>query len=195
MRKQRGIADLRLVVIGSIVILGLISGIVFGVTHYLSGVRAEAKAAGRSECDAAYKGRDNEQLRAALGRVKELEEAAREAERKYGVAIAEIQAKLKKEQANGKDAEERILADVAAGKYRVRGEAFQAGSCPAVSGGSAGSAAGAGATGSDGATACKLSRAAESDILAIGRDANETARILAAAQAVIVQDRITCNGP
>lgn len=195
MRNQAGFADIWLVAIWAIVLLGLVSGIVFGVTHYLSGVRAEAMAAGKAECDAAYKARDNAQLRTALGRVKELEEAAREAERKHGLATAAIQSKLSKEIANGKAAEQRILADIGSGKLRVRGSAFQTGSCPAVGDRGAVGTAGAGTAGSDATAACKLSPEAERVVLAIGRDADETALQLAAAQAMIAQDRLTCNGP
>lgn len=193
MRRQRG--GILLYLAAAIAILALISGIVFGVTHYLSGVRAEAFAAGKDTCDAAYKGRDNTQLQTALARVKTLEDEARVAEYDYNKRVAAIQRQLEREKANGKAAEDRILADVAAGKYRVRGDAFQAGGCPAISGGSQGRPVSAGAAGSDGAAACKLSAEAERSVLDIGRDANETARILAAAQAIIAEDRRLCGQP
>lgn len=194
MKRQRGaIARVWLYLAGALLVLGAIWGIAATVSGYLSSVRAEAAKAGRDECDAAYKLRDNAQLREAMDRVKTLEDAARATEREHAAALTEITAKLAKEKAHGRAAEKRILADIASGKLRVRASAFYAGACPADSGGSAAGAPGAGAGGSDAPEACDLSAAARSDLLAVGRDADDTARQLAAAQAVIVEDRRVCG--
>lgn len=194
MNRQRGaIAMVWLYLAGVLLVLGAIWGITATVSGYLTDVRAEAAKAGRDECDAAYKLRDNEQLRDALDRVKALEDAARKTEREHAEAITTITGKLLMEKANVQAAENRILSDIASGKLRVRAGAFYASACPAVSGGSAASPPGAGAGGSDGAAACQLSAAAQSDLLAIGRDADDTASQLAAAQAVIVEDRRVCG--
>jgi hypothetical protein len=194
MNRQRGVIATRwLYLAGALLVLGAIWGITATVSGYLTGVRAEAAKAGRDECDAAYKLRDNAQLRKAMDRVKALEDAARATEREHAAALIEITAKLAKEKAHGRAAEKRILADIASSKLRVRAGAFYTPACPAVDSGSAAGPPGAGAGGSDAPEACDFSAAARSDLLAIGRDADDTARQLAAAQAVIIEDRRVCG--
>jgi hypothetical protein len=194
MKRQRGvIATGWLYLAGVLLVLGAIWGITATASSYLEGVRAEAVKAGRDECDAAYKLRDNAQLRTALDRVKTLEEAARKTERAHAAELTSIGNQLTKEKANAKARKNKFDADIASGALVVRGDAFQAGACPAVSGGGAGSAPGAGAGGGDGPPACELSAAARSDLLAVGDDADDTAIQLAAAQAVIVEDRRVCG--
>ena len=179
--------------VGALAALGLIYLITQGVTRYLNGIRTEAQKAGQDECNAAYTTRDNKALTKTLARVVELETAARKLEREHVDELARVTSKLKKEKANEKARADRFDADLAAGRLVVRGDAFQTGGCPAnsdrVETGSAGPSPG----GSDGVAACQLSAKARSDLLEVGNDANETARLLAACQLIVIEDRRVCG--
>lgn len=178
---------------GAIAILALLGGMLAGVTHYLNGVRAEAKKAGQDECDAAYKLRDNAALTKALSRVQTLEEAARKAEAGHVAALAKIGDQLTKEKDRAKNAQLRVLDDIAAGKLRVRADAFSGTGCPAVSGGGQVGPAVGPAPGDNAAPACQLSAATAGRVLSIGGDADDTARQLASAQQVIVEFLRICG--
>lgn len=194
MNRQRGaIAMVWLYLAGALLVLGAIWGITATVSGYLTGVRAEAAKAGRDECDVAYKARDNAKLREAMARVKVLEEAARKTEGEHAIALSGINDQLAKEKAHARIRKKQFDADIASGKLVVRSSAFQTGACPADGGGSAAGPPGAGAGRSDAAQACELSETARGDLLAVGDDADDTARQLAAAQAVIVEDRRVCG--
>jgi type II secretory pathway pseudopilin PulG len=193
--KPRGFSGLEIlgIIIALAVLVGAIAGAIHLVTSYVDGVRTAAEESGKATCDAAYKARDNTQLQAALARVKTLEDKAREDERLHVAALAEINRKLLEEKKNGQVAKDKLAADIRAGRLVRNSNAFQGGGCPANNGGSTGGAAVTPASGGDGSQECRLSDAAQASILAIGTDADYTAKLLASAQAVIVEDRKVCG--
>ncbi len=194
MRDQRGvIATGYIWLAGGIAVLALLVVLARVTTGYLDGVRAEAKKAGEDTCDAAYKLRDNDQLKAANARIKELQDTARTLERGHAAKLATITGQLNKEKADGKDRQAQFDVDIAAGRLVVRGAAFQAPSRPTDNGGGKVSASVTGSGRGDGKAACELSPAARSDLLATGDHADDTARLLAACQAIIEEDRRICG--
>ena len=195
MFKQRGMAQGWIAVIGLLAILGALWGIIHAATSYVDGVRVEAKKGGKDECDAAYKERDNVALTEALAKVRELQTAARKLETANAKETERIRSQLEKEKARGKATEDRVLADIASGKLRVRGDAFQAGACPAESATGTAGAVGANTGGGDGAPRCKLSGETEKSVLGIGREADDVVRQLDACKAVAIEDRRVCNAP
>ncbi len=196
MNKQRGVIATGWLILAGVIAAGLVlTGLVKVWNNYTNGIDQAGYDRGVAQTNASYTERDNKQLQTALVRVKTLEDAARAKEAAYAADMEGVRSQLEKEKTNAKAAEKRVLADIAAGKLRVRASAFQAGACPAVGGGSEARAVEPGAGGSDGPPRCQLSATARSDILGIGREANEVVAQLAAAQAVIASDRVLCNAP
>ena len=193
MKNQRGIATGWLYLIALIVILGLVSGIVYGVKSYLDGVDERGFQRGKKETEAAYAERDNEQLRTALDRVKQLEDEARAKERAHAIELARIDKQRQQEKADARKQAERDSADVRSGALKLRDPG--APTCPSIGGTGLRPAPGASAGGGDGTAGTDLSAAAAGFLLGLANEADDVARQLASAQAVIVEQITTCNGP
>lgn len=191
--KQRGIAQGWLYLIGLIVVLGLVYGIFHVVTGYLADVDAKGYQRGADETRAAYAKRDNEQLKAALAKVQELEAAARAAEQKHAKELAALDRQRRQEEQDAKRQHERDVAAVRAGTLRLRDRG--ATSCPAVSGQRPGPEAGAAASKRDAEAGTQLSDQAAEFLLGLTSEADDIARQLATAQALIESQIRTCNSP
>lgn len=188
--KQRGFLSPNMLIgLGIVAALALA---VWGVNTYLNNVEQRGYDRGVAVTSAAVRERDNTVLQGALRRVNALQDQARKQEAESALAIDKIAKQLAQEKANGKKVADSVAADIASGRLMRRDDAFTRGSA-AVGGGSASGAPGAAARGGDGAAPCKLSESAERSVLAIGADADEVAKQLAGAQAVIVEYQRTCG--
>lgn len=188
--KQRGVIAAGYIwLVGAIIILFLLWRGIAVYSNYMNDVRDAAKKAGSDECDAAYKARDNTELKAAQDQILALEGAARKAEVGHATELQKANEKLAKEKRDADDRKKQFDADIASGKLVVRRDAFQTGG--GTSQGDNGKVGGTASApgGSDAGTACQLSATARSDLLAVGSDADDTARALALAQTVIIADR------
>jgi len=194
MNKQRGIADLWLVVIGGLALLGLLSGLVYGVTSYLTGVDQKGYDRGVKESEAKYAKRDNEALRLANIEIQTLHTAARAKEQAHQADMDAIETKRLQEVQRAKDQRDHDIAAVVAGTIKLRDPGQTA--AGADSGGQRpGSEAGASAGKCDGRAGGQLSPAASRFLLELANEADDVTRQLGSCQAVINADRATINGP
>lgn len=192
MKQERGFAWGKL--IGAIAILALLFAIIKAITGYIDNVDQRAYKRGKDEATADYAKRDNEALKKALARVKQLEDEARAAEQKHAAALARIDRQRNKEINDAKAQHERDLAAVRSGNLQLRDPGATA--CrPALSGGGSEGKAGAAAGQRDAETGGHLSAAASGFLLGLVNEADDIARQLAAAQQVIEEQIRTCNGP
>jgi len=192
-RSQRGIiATGWLYLGGAIAILALISALVYGVKSYLDGVDQKGYDRGKQETEAKYAKRDNEQLRAAAERIKTLEDQARRQERENAERLAEIYGQRQKEIADAKRRYDRDIAAVRDGTLKLRDPGVPAGGAAAGCG-SPGPAPSAPAGGRDGEARGQLSGTAAGFLLGLAGEADDVARQLDKAQAVILEDRRACN--
>lgn len=188
MRFQRGIADMWLVVV-SLIVLG---GLTIGVMRWLQGFEDRGYQRGVNEAAATYAQRDNDALRAATAQIQALQSAVRAAERQAAEKIAQIDKKRQQEIQNAKLQANRDIVAVRAGTLILR-DPGQAAECAAPGDTGAGATVAAAAGERDGATPRELSRAAAEFLLSLAGEADDVTRQLANAQAVIVQDRMTCH--
>lgn len=193
MKRQRGITNGWLYLIGLIIILALLAAIGYGIKSYLDGVDAKAYQRGKQETEAAYAKRDNQALREANAEIQKLNDAARAHEHADAEALAKIDQQRAKDAKNAEDKRKRDVADARSGALGMR-DPGQVTRCAAASGLSPGPAAKPGAGVSDGDAAGGLSREAVQFLLVLADDADDVAKQLASAQAVIRQDRVTCGG-
>lgn len=191
--RQRGIADGWLYLIGVVVVLGLIYGIFQAVTGYLEDVDANGYKRGVKETKADYAERDNEALRKAAARIKELEDQARAQERAHAKELARIEAQRAKEKADAQKQQDNDRAAIDSGALELHDP--DAAACPAPGGGGAQASVGAGAGVRDAKAGRKLSPAAARVLLALANEADDVARQLASAQQVIEEQIRTCNTP
>ena len=195
MKKQRGIATGWLYLIGLIVFVGALTGLVIAWKSYTDGLIQEGYDRGRQEIEAKYAKRDNDQLRIANAEIQRLQNAARAAELEGTKRLAAIATQREKERQNAKVQHERDLAAVRAGTLVLR-DPGQIAACAPVGDSGPGPEAGATAAQRDGTQAGGLSREATEFLFGEANRADDVVAQLASAQAVIVQDRITCNaGP
>ncbi len=194
MKRQRGLAQGYIYLLGAIAILGLIVAIGYGIKNYLDGVDAKAYKRGKDECTAAYAQRDNQALREANAEIQRLQNAARAAEQQHAQDLAAIAAQRSKEKADAEDRRKRDIAAARDGSLRLRDPGAAAG-CPAPSGLGLRPPPGAGAGRGDGPAPGQLSGAATEFLLELVNDADDVARQLASCQAVVTKDRAAINGP
>ena len=188
--KQRGFLSPNMLIgLGVAVALALA---IFGVRTHLSNVDQQGYDRGVSVTVAAVKERDNKALKEALQRVNTLQAEARKQEAENALAIDKIAKQLAQEKVNGKKESARVAADIAAGRIVRRDDAFDRGIFR-DSGGSVAGKAVAAPSGSHDPAPCKLSESAERSVLAIGADADEVAKQLAAAQQVITEYQRACG--
>lgn len=194
MKKQCGIADGWLYLVGLVVVLALLSGIGYGIKSYLDGVDAKAYARGKHETEAAYAKRDNKALQAANAEIQRLQNLARAHEHEDAERLAKIDQQRAEDAKNAKAQRDRDVAAARSGAIGMR-DPGQAARCAAASGVSTGPAAEPAAGERDGGAAGGLSREAVQFLLVLADDADDVAKQLASAQAVIRQDHQTCGGP
>ena len=193
MKNQRGIADLWLVAIAAIVLLGLVYGISHAWISYVDGIDAKGYARGVKETETKFVERDNAKLAAANKRIEELT-AQVHAQEEEGQRKQDLIAQQReKDRQNAQAVHDRDVAAALNGTLGLRFPGKNTGSA-ARSNPDPGTKAGTAAGGGDGAATCELSRQANADLYALVDDADDVAKQLASAQQVIVQDRLTCNG-
>lgn len=194
MKKQRGIANGWLYLIGLIVLVGLALAAFDAWTDYTAKLFQDGRTSGVNETVAAYANRDNAALRVANDRIKTLEGEARARERADSKKNAEIAAQRAKDEA---DYEKQRIADaaaVAAGTLVLRDPQGTAATACTPAGNRSGAGATVAATGiGDAKTGAQLSGKVTTDLLALTAEADDVARQLAQAQARITQDLATCN--
>lgn len=190
MRLQRGFTLLE---------LGLALGIALAIAaaiHATAGAvkdwKDEIRAAERKAVLLEVATRDNIKLIAANKRIQELEAAQQAQEAEHAARLAAVAKDLMKEKANVQAEKDRIAADIAAGRLVRNVAAFRWDGLAGSGGGRLGPA-GTGAGGGNEAAACELSAEAQGRVLDIGAEADEVAKQLAAAQAVIEEDRRLCG--
>lgn len=193
-RRQRGIATGWLYLIGLILLVGALTGLVVAWDNYTSGLIEQGHDAGVAETKAAYTQRDNAALQAANLEILRLTADVRTKEEAAAVKVAAIAAQLAKEKIDGQAQRARDVADIRAGLIKLRDPGADPAGALACDP-RAGTETAAGAARGDGRAPGGLSGASAEFLLGIADDADVLAHQLAAAQAVIRQDRLTCNGP
>lgn len=194
MKKQRGIiAQGWLYLIAAIALIGALAGLVKVWDNYTSGLIKNGYDSGKAATEAAYTNRDNKALQDKVDRIKFLEQQARDRERADAKRSAEIAAQRETDRRKYENQLATDLAAVRAGTLILR-DPHGTTTCAGVSGGSAGGEAGRPTGERDGKAGTKLSGQVTADLFTLIDDADDVTRQLAQAQAVILQDRITCNG-
>ena len=194
--RQRGFTGIEIIglIVAAAALIGAIGGVVHLATSYLDSVRAEAKQAGRDECDAAYKVRDNEALADARAEIIRLNKQYRELEQASAKRINQLAGELAKEKARDKEAADRMLDDLDSGALVLRDGIVQIAACPAAEGpAGAGPQVAAGAFGGGGKTCYRLAREVEKSLVAIASAGDANGRQLAACLAIAEEDRKTVN--
>lgn len=193
-KSQRGIVEGWILLIGVLLLIGAVTGLVVAWKSYTDGIDKKGYDRGVKETTTAYAQRDNEALKLKAARISELETSARAMEAKHAQQLAAIETKRIKEKSDAKAQHERDQADIAAGKRKLfdpNAIACQSG----VGDQRAGAETSAGTAGSNGGATGELSRQATEFLYDFANDADDLARQLASAQAVIIEDRVTCNQP
>jgi hypothetical protein len=196
MNKQRGvIALIWLYLAGAVLLTGALTGLVVAWKSYTTGLDRIGYDRGVAETTAAYQKRDNVALQAALAAQQRAEVRADQAERDAAAAQSVASSNYLKGVDDGRKKTAALVAAAHAGELRLRDPGARSGSsaaCPPATGPASTASAPAGG---DGAAGGELSAAAGEFLLSLAGEADDLARQLAAAQAVIVSDRALCNGP
>lgn len=185
-RRQRGIVQGWLLLIGVIVILGLIGGIAYQVKSTIADADKHGYDRGVEETTAAYAKRDNAALAAANIRINELQEAARKREREHAAQLNDISGQYQQEVGNANRKVADLTRRVRAGDLRLRDPGAV---CAAQGGGGRVPEASGSAGGRDGGTGTELSAATAEFLISEANRADDVARQLAACQAVVRADR------
>lgn len=136
-----------------------------------------------------WQSKENEELRKKNARIVELENKAKADQASHGLALDSIASNYERKLSNANEQRKKDVAAVLAGSIRLRdpGAAslrpVSGGICPPV----------AGASLSDGRSTGELSPTAAGFLLNLTNDADDVARQLAEAQAVILEDRRLCG--
>lgn len=201
---QRGvIAPIWLYLAGAIAVMLALAGLIKVWDNYTTGLVKGGYDRGVAETTATYTARDNAQLQAVVAAQRQAEIRAAKAESDAATAQALASSNYAKGVEDGKAKTAARVAAVHTGNLRLRDPGSQARACPAVAATTAKAASAGPAGGSDAHPAAELSAApagflstAASDfLLGLTGEADDVARQLAAAQAIIVSDRKLCNGP
>ena len=196
MRHQRGfITDGWLILIALIALAGAVYAGINAWDSYTTGLIDEGYQRGVKETKADYVARDNKKLEAANREITRLTDSARAKEKDAEEKLAAIETKRLKENADAKARYDRDVADVRSGKRKLY-DPGQVARCPEPGNPSAG-AAPAATTGErdGGAESGLLSADASVFLITIAAEADAIVGQLTDAQAVILQDRVTCNSP
>lgn len=195
MKRQRGIADGWLYLIGLIVVLGLVSGIVYGVTSYINGVDAKGYARGRQEVEAAWQEREAKINGEAAARIAAADARVREAERRGAQDVADVRTEYQR-LVKGKDNALQIALN---SLHAGTGGLFVNAQCPDTAGAAPGGNAPGGTAGAaaraDGTRRAELSAADSEFLLTLGSQADTVAIRLGKAQDLIASYYRLCGKP
>jgi len=176
----------------AIVVIGIA---VFAFHKFTESLDAKGYARGVLETKAEYVNRDNVALKEALAAQHQAEINAAAADARATAAQTLASTNYQKGVKDGKTQTEQRIAAVNNGSLRLRDPAAKALVCPAF-GDSAGKAQVARpAGGGDGQAGGELSTTASEFLLRLTGEADQIARQLGLAQAVIISDREMCNSP
>lgn len=195
LNRQRGIADTTTLLIYAgiaIAVLLALWGLVHAWNSFVSGVEERGYERGQKATEALYAKRDNEALTKAQARVSELQAIVDGIHKEYAAKLAQVASDEFKRGRQYAENRARNAAAVAAGE-RLRDPGATA--CTARPGGSPAGAPGPAAGVSDGAAPGELSAALTGFLLDLADEADDVARQLASAQAVIVAQQKACGGP
>lgn len=146
---------------------------------------------GAGDVAADWEAAENEELRAALAEVARLQAEATAKERAHSEALSAIDKGYQDELKNANDSHRRVLDRLRAGELRLRDQyAAASTNCPGAAGGDA-----APAGQRDGEAGTELSGEASRFLLDLTNEADDVARQLAAAQAVIEECRAQKKTP
>lgn len=149
------------------------------------GMYVMGKSDGRTDERAAWMERELVQREAYAKKERELQDAYRKKEQESARDMAAVSAAYQRELNHANAAKDRALADLRAGRLRLRDPGAR--SQPPC--GSGLPEAGAGAAGRDGEARGELSGATAEFLVALAGEADQVARQLAACQAVVIEDR------
>lgn len=194
--RQRGvIAAVWLYFMAAVLLIGAITGLVTAWNVYTKRIEAQGYERGRSETESAYKTRDNAQLTEVIAKLKAAEKRAKDLEDAKSAADNLAVANYQKGVQDGKAKTAAFIADVRAGRIRLSDPGAQTRPSTTVCSGTGQSTSIAATSGGNGEARVNLSAAASGFLLTLTGEADDTARQLAAAQAIIVSDRVLCNAP
>ena len=158
-----------------------------------SGIDERGYQRGKSETETTYAKRDNKQLVDAQQKILDLQADIRTRESKGDADQAAISATYQEQLSHAHAETDRLVDAVRRGDVRLRDPGANVAAC--AGGGDGGRTTVAGAAGGrDGPAGGELSREAAEFLLSEAGRADAIVRQLAAAQAVILNDRKICNG-
>ena len=193
---QRGvIASVWLYLAGAIALCVAIAGLIHVWNGYTDRLDKQGYDRGVAETTGAFQKRDNAQLQAALAAKTAAEDRAAQLEAVAATAQSNATKAYSKGVKDGQAKTATLVAAARAGALQLRDPGNQTGACP-TGGGQTGEGQAAGSpSGGDGAQGAVLSGSASQFLLELTGEADEVAKQLAAAQAVIISDRELCNAP
>lgn len=195
MKRTRGIAQLDLLIYAGIAIAVLLAcwALVHAVDAFVTGAETRGYERGQKATEAIYAQRDNAALLAAQARVKVLQTLVDQVLKDHAAELRRIaDAEFNRGVANAEN-RARNAAGVAAGN-RLR-DPGRSTACTAGAGGPAAGAPGAAAGVRNGAPGAELSGEATEFLQNLADDADDVAKQLASAQAVIRAQLKACNAP
>lgn len=119
-QRQRGIADLWMLLIGVLVVLGLIAAIVYGVKSYVDGERQIAYQAGEKTERALWQKRESEELAAANTEILRLKSALDEQAQRHINELAAAGADYENKRRENEARSDRFIGDVMSGRIVLR---------------------------------------------------------------------------
>ena len=196
MNRQRGvIALIWLYLAAAFILVAVLTGLVVAWKSYTTGLDKAGYDRGAAETTKAFQKRDNAQLQAALAAQRAAEVQAAQAERIAATAQSVASDNYLKGVDDGRKQSVALVAAARAGELRLRDPGNRPGTSSACPPATAPAPTAAASAANHDAAGAQLSAEAVEFLLALAGEADDTARQLAAAQAVILSDRVLCNGP
>lgn len=195
MKKQRGaIAIGWLYLAGAIALILALTGLVMAWNSYTEGLDKKGYDRGVSETTATWTKRDNVALQATLAAQKAAEVRVAQAEANAAQAQSYATGQYEKGMNDGKVKTAALVAAARSGTFRLQdpGQTRAITPCSAAIGPASTATSASGGDGHDGGGG--LSAEASEFLLSEGGRANALVKKLNLARAVIVSDRVLCNG-
>lgn len=193
--RQRGFATGDLLLWG-IVIAGVVAAIAAAVVAwdgFIAGLDQRGYERGVEATESAYRKRDNQALRVAQAAQQAAETRLEALEQKSVSDLAKVATDYEGDLAHERGEKNRALDQLRSGALVLRDPGAPSGPGTADCRGGRPAEAGTGAGERDGAAPGQLSRESSAFLLELAGEADELAKQLAAAQAVILRDREVCR--
>lgn len=194
MKRQRGIAEGWLYLIGLIALLVALAAAIHAWNSFISGIDKKGYDRGVQETTAGFVKRDNAALAEANARIAALNAQVRAIEQDGQRKLDLIAQQHEKDKANAKAQRDRDVAAARAGSLKLQ-DPYGATVCAGQGDRSATAETGPGAGGRDGSAGAQLSQQLTEFLYAEADRADEVVDQLSRAQDVIRQDRVTCGSP